>query len=843
MGPNPASLRNIAKRLPRPAARALYLTHLGHWCELILHGFWPVVVFILFGMFSLGLNDALGAEIPKALILGIFGLGVLASLLVATWRFRAPKLRDSIARVDRGKEIEPIASLLDRPALLPSEGAAQLWQHHISMAKAQAETLAPSEPDLRLSKKDPYAIRYLALLLALVAIIFLPAPQRVPVKPVNAAMLPPAGPLWEGWVEPPPYTGDPVLYLNDLGAEERLELLAGTQITVRYYDEDARQTLEQSIEPGFATTEEAMQKITLRQSGHLRVDTGTSWEIAVIPDRFPEAEILTQATASIEGPTSFSYRAEDDYDLAAASVEIALDLQSVERRYGLARNPDPRPAITRAMSLPISGSRKAFEARYEDVFQKHPWANLPVLVTISLTDAAQQTAHSPPKPMRLATPRFFDAVAAALIEQRQALLWSHKNAKNVALMLRAISYKGERLFPNAVSYLRLQRIITQLETAHKTDHVALRQEDLAEMLWSLANALESGDIDQALARLKEAQERLNQAMRNGASKEEIEKLMQDLRHATDDYMRQLSREARRQADADEQEFSRQDDGGLDDDTVRMTQQDLQAMMDRIQELMEEGRMAEAQQALEEYNALLQNMEMARQNGSGGQSAGEQALDGLSDTLREQQQLSDEAFRDLQNQQGQDGQNRPQNGNGQQGQGDAPEERQDGRSLAQELAERQNRLEEELSRQRRGLTGQGGQEEREAQRSLDEAEDAMRNAEGALREQNLSEAIDEQSTAIDALREGIRNLGDALNQQRAEADGIGDQAPLGGNEAQSPLGQDLGSGRSNTARDDMITDETLQQREDEIIDEIRKRQANRNRSERERAYLDRLLEKF
>ncbi|MFM7841660.1 MAG: DUF4175 family protein, partial [Nitrospira sp.] len=46
----------------------------------------------------------------------------------------------------------------------------------------------------------------------------------------------------------------------------------------------------------------------------------------------------------------------------------------------------------------------------------------------------------------------------------------------------------------------------------------------------------------ALERLRRAQDRLDEAIKNGADKSEIDRLMSDLRNALDDYMRQLAEE-------------------------------------------------------------------------------------------------------------------------------------------------------------------------------------------------------------------------------------------------------------------------------------------------------------
>ena len=169
------------------------------------------------------------------------------------------------------------------------------------------------------------------------------------------------------------------------------------------------------------------------------------------------------------------------------------------------------------------------------------------------------------------------------------------------------------------------------------------QSEAAEALWELAIQLEDGSLADARERLERAQDRLSEAMRNGASDEEIAELMQELRDATEDYMRQLAQQNPQNVDGTDQPQT-----GENSRTI--TQDELQAMMDRIQELMEEGRMAEAQELMEELNEMMENLQVTEnQNGEGGQSEGEQAMEGLSDTLREQQGLSDQAFRDLQEQ--------------------------------------------------------------------------------------------------------------------------------------------------------------------------------------------------
>ena len=91
--------------------------------------------------------------------------------------------------------------------------------------------------------------------------------------------------------------------------------------------------------------------------------------------------------------------------------------------------------------------------------------------------------------------------------------------------------------------------------------------------------------------------------------------MQELKEANENYMRQLRKQSER---AERNEFDQSTPG----EQMNMDMADVQAMMDRIQELMEQGRMAEAQQALEELQQMMENLRLSENNqgGEGGQSS-------------------------------------------------------------------------------------------------------------------------------------------------------------------------------------------------------------------------------
>ena len=247
-------------------------------------------------------------------------------------------------------------------------------------------------------------------------------------------------------------------------------------------------------------------------------------------------------------------------------------------------------------------------------------------------------------------------------------------------------------------------------------------------------------------------------------------------------------------------------------------------------------------------------------GGRGNSPGQQAMEGLADTLREQQGLSDQAFRDLQEQynpgaqagesQGNEGrsggQGRGQSHEGQNGEGEGMGTQQ-GRNGAPQsgsqgsLADRQEALRQELERQRGNLPGMSGEAGENARRSLERADDAMRGAEQALRDQDLAGALDNQSEAMDALRDGMKNMGEALAEQQ-NPNGQGEAFSQLGDSGSDPLGRP-GAGTQVGPGERGLPDADVYGRARKLLDEIRRRSGESDRPEIERNYLQRLLDRF
>lgn len=839
--------------LPIPRL-SVWLTHAGMLAEQVMRAFWPFfsVLMAILAALMLGLHDLVGVEtvwgVAVLAVIAVIGAGVLGIR-----RFHLPRRAEALVRLDETLPGRPIQALMDDQAIGSMDAdSVALWRAHQARMAQRAAQAEPVRPDLNLASRDPYALRYAALLALVVAALFGSFWRIGSVAEMApGAAVAGQGPTWEGWVEPPRYTGLPTLYLADQNGAT-LSVPQGSRITLRFYGEVGAHSLTETISgTGAELATEPEQDFMAETSGQLRIDgpAGREWALDVIADAAPQVAVDGPAVSEAGGQMKLPFVAGDDYGVVSGLAVIELDLDAVERRFGLAADPEPREEIEVQLPMPITGDRADFTEDLIEDFSEHPWAHLPVEITLMVTDHADQQSSSEPFKTALPARRFFDPLAAAVIEQRRDLLWARANATRVAQVLRAVSHRPEDLFRSDTAYLRLRVLLRRLEMFDDYGLKTDQQEEIAQALWDLAVLIEDGTLADALERMRRAQERLTEAMQNGASDEEIAELMQELREATQDYLQQLQRLAQENGEGGERQQ------GQNGESMQMTQADLQAMMDRIQELMEQGRMAEAQQALEEFQQMMENMRVTQGQGQGGQSEGQQAMEGLAETLREQQGLSDQAFRDLQEQfnpgaqagesQGNEGQSggqgRGQSHEGQGGRGsDQSGEGQQGQGS---LADRQQALRDELGRQQQGLPGAGTPEGDAAREALDRAGRAMNEAEDALRGDDLAEAIDRQSEAMEALREGMRSLGEALAQNQQNQPGQGTQEGDMQANNRDPLGRNPGSAGSISTDDNLLQGEDVYRRARELLDEIRRRTGETDRPQIELEYLKRLLERF
>ena len=850
----------------------LRLTRLGMAAERAVRAFWPLWTMVLLAaaLLGFGLQDQVSVEAAW------FGMMLLAALLLTALylgvrQFRWPSRVEALARLDLTLPGRPIAALMDHQAIGAGDAASvAVWQAHQRRMAARASKARAVEPDLKISSRDRYGLRYLALTLFVAAVLFGSIWRVAAVADIakgGAGTDLASGPSWEGWVEPPAYTGKPSLYLNDI-KEGPLTVPKGSRITLRLYGQVGALTLAETVSGRtgdlaageVAAASAPSQDFTAAQSGTLAINGagGREWAISVAPDAPPAIALSGPVSHEADGRMVQPFAASDDYGVVRGRAEITLDLAAVDRRFGLAAAPEPQDPLVLDLPMPISGNRAEFSEKLIDDLSQHAFANLPVTLTLFAEDAAGQTGASNPARLVLPGRRFFDPLAAAVIEMRRDLLWSRDNAVRTAQILRAVTNRPEEMTTNQRAYLQLRVALKRLEAATPLGPAV--RDELVVALWDIAVLLEEGDLADAKARLDRAQDRLSEAIKNGANEQEIAKLMQDLNEAMQDYMQQL---AEQQAQDPNQQTA---DG---QNSLQITQDQMQQMLDKLQQLMKEGRTAEAQELLNQLRNMMENMQVTQ--GQGGQpSPGQKSMQGLADTLQDQQGLSDDAFRNLQQQFNpgqQPGEQLGQNGQGE-GRKGTPDQQQpgmgDGGMPGQSpqggadapgapgqpggemsLADRQQALQNQLDAQRRNLPAEGTPEGDAARDALGRAGRAMADAEQALRDNDIPGAIDRQADAMEALRDGMRNLGKALAQTQQQP-GQADAQQFGqtGEQGQrDPLGRDLGGTGAAGTPENMLQGEDVYRRAREILDEIRRRSGEQARPDSERGYLRRLLDQF
>ena len=831
--------------------------------ERFWQAFWPLATillaaFAIWSFWSFGPSPAM-----KAVMWG-GGVAALAALVWGARRFSWPDHAARISKLDNSLSGHPISALMDEQATGRDDMASRaLWQAHLARMALRLKGVKPVSPDMRVAKNDPFSLRLIAATAAALALLFTPWADGLDATRGTSDTTGPldvASASWEGWIEPPAYTGRPSLYLADQPPGP-LAVPQGSRLTLRLYGDLGELSVATDITqaPIAADTQQSY-TFDIAQNGTLTIDgpQASAWKITAIGDTPPTVRIDGELTRRLAGDFALPFVASDDYAVTSGRAEATLGLGRIDRRHGLAIEPEPRDPLVVDLPLPYRGARTLIEGTIEEVQIEHPWAGLPVDLLLVAQDGAEQTGTSAPLSMILPARRFLHPVAKALVEQRRDLLWSRDNAPRVAQILRTVLNRPDELDLAEGAYLRLRGAIRRLEAGIAFSDLPsglpeeLRNE-VAQLLWDVAVELEDGRLADALARMKQAQDRLEQAIRDGASQEELAELMDEVREAMRDYMDQL---------AQNQENGPQSDQPPPENGIEMSQADLEAMMDRIEELMREGREDEAMQLLDQMRQMMENMQMA-QNGQSGEP-GDSAREGLQETLREQQGLSDQAFRDLQEQggpaqageaegnEGRDGgQGRGQSHDGsggedgQDGQGNGPEQ---GDSAGQggDLTQQQRELQRQLQEQRRNLPGAGDEAGQAARDALDDAGRAMGDAADALEQGDLPEALDRQADAMEALREGMRQFDEAMQNQQAQRQGEQGNSPGEGRQSsqRDPLGRNPDGQSGAVASDGPLEDgEDVYRRAQELMEELRRRSGDGDRPDLERDYLRRLLDQF
>jgi hypothetical protein len=173
---------------------------------------------------------------------------------------------------------------------------------------------------------------------------------------------------------------------------------------------------------------------------------------------------------------------------------------------------------------------------------------------------------------------FRHPVARAIIEQRRRLADRPEAREEVATALNALNNRPDLYQDDIGVFLALRsstlRLLFEKEDTTHTDVRAL--------LWDTALHLEDGGLSLAERELRDLQEALREALEEGASDEELERLMAELERAIEEYLNALARQAQEMAQ------NGQPMQPVDPNAMQVERQDLQQMFEAMRDMVRTG---------------------------------------------------------------------------------------------------------------------------------------------------------------------------------------------------------------------------------------------------------------
>tara|TARA_R110001583_G_scaffold159346_2_gene311156 strand:+ start:7313 stop:9787 length:2475 start_codon:yes stop_codon:yes gene_type:complete len=755
------------------------------------------------------------------IFLSILSVTTLVAILLPWRQFEWPGRRAVLQRIERENDLEnnPLQSLEDHIQDDEDPLTSYLWQKQLQRYETMLDHLHLPRPIPSLARIDKYGLVVLPVLLLAVGLFaghdriserfhkaFSPL-QRLGTADFNTTL----------WVTPPAYTGQipRVLRFAETGVKPNIpaaqqdtnsetnspniinvdvpvgSILAGNigsiwKPTLRA--PNGNRTVSESSDSNYVISTE------LDQAGPWRISIwGTdrlTLNVNLIADKPPALSFVSPPSITRRDHIRLDYVATDDYGMNNLDLVITPASSSIGRdpfglndtiRIDMSGSDGQAGGGINAMPTRIEGPR------FIDLVS-HPWAGLPVNLQLVSQDNAGQSGQSDIRSIILPEREFTHPVAKKLIAIRQGLLRYPDRALEMRNALLPVLYAPQAFNGHIGVFLALSVTKARL-SAHLQDREV--HQDVAGLLWHIAEEIERGSYGIAERNLMEAEERLLDALANpNVTEAEIAELIENYRRALNEYMAALAREAPQ---------NQQNPQGP---AAILEQQDLSRIVDQIDALMRAGARDQARALIDQLRELVENMQVT--SGEGGAditSTLREMLDGVRDIARRQQDLMNE---------GDDPANT--NGNG-------------------DRADQQHSLASDA----KGLTSNPGFGQFGNLSGIETAIDAMQRAAEALDHNRAHEALQQQGQAMEALQRGIGELSRAL-------EGLSQMIPmleeLSGSGNRDPLGRPVG-GDGTT----VIPEVDTLERAWRILQELRRRSGDPDRPQVEQEYIDRLLKRF
>ncbi|MBP2550217.1 uncharacterized protein (TIGR02302 family) [Neorhizobium galegae] len=820
-------------------------------------------------------------DLMRWVALGVFVFAFLMSILpLGRLRWPAPADGDRLLETRNNLPHQPVAVQEEEPAF-DTPFARALWkEHQIRMARRIAALDAGlPRPDIALH--DRFGLRAVPALLLVAAFGYSFSNSGGRLSDAVAPSAPAAriNPdlRIDAWLTPPAYTGRAPIFLTGREAPvtETVRFPQYSDLTIRVTGGEGGEAVRfapqqagtpRSLVPDEAETKDAgtgpsegrqtaaagqplaprTYKMKVTESGDLTVN-GQQWLFDVIADRAPEIAFDKPPRRAVNGALEIGFTGKDDYGIQKAIAVI----EPVEQQGAEATPLYPLPEYK--LDLPRQNAREVKGLTSRNLTE-HPLSGKRVRITLVATDGAGQEGRSAPVEMVLPARRFSEPLAAAVAEERQVFSLDTRQMPRAIALNEALALRPDETIPNLSHFLLIRSALERMKLARSEEQL----KDTADYLWEIALGIEDGQLSQAERRLRDAQDALSEALQNGASDQEIARLMQELREAMKNFMSELAQRMQNMPQG-QQNMQAQN---------MLRQRDLQNMMDQIENLARSGNRDAAQQMLSDLQRMMNNLQAGRmqrpQQGQQQQNSQmRQQIDKLGEIMQEQQRLMDQTFQldqalrdrmqrgdpDQPYEQGQNPQGQQQQGQqGQQQQGQQPTDQMTAEQLREALKQlraQQDGLGQKLKDLQKGLKDLGMQ----PGEGFGQAEREMGNAGKALGQSQGEQAVEGQGNALNALRQGAQSMMQQMMQamqqgqgQQGEGQNPGEgMASQGGQNGRDPLGRPRANSGPEFGDQVKVPDEIDVQRAREILDAIRERLGNTLSGEAERRYLERLLD--
>ena len=635
--------------------------------SIILHS-WRLFFWILlfFGLWTLSLPSFFGQSVSIITsLIFLFGLTYLVKKDI--FSFHLPETKDIDHRLEKNSALPrgQISIIEDHLANPKKHETRDLWNIAQKQSLLSFKRLKSPRVKSLISREDPSALRYIAILLFISGLMFSGNLWKEKIVsgliPFSPSYVISGGQSTNLWIKPPEYTQIEPIHLTDNEDDKRpINIPEDSNIRIRIYS-----SLGTYFPPylrngkkveklnhigdglyGIKTTIEDGKSLSITQWFIPRASWAYNFikdlppeiisdvniadkdgDVVIIEDELPplpfeeeSTEEPKKAQANNDENKVAEIKDEDPYEVLdnyqirfPLIVKDDYGVKELRMTMDIDEMVEEKPLGEKAQETRLIMSQPEVEFKISPIYDLtwHTWAGLPVTFTYEAIDHKGQIAKTDKIKLVLPERKFEHPMAKSLIAMRKRLAWDYKDsfieiAQNLETLLDAPDY-----FQNdPVIYLAIKISSARLyfnDNADKKQRIKAAKE-VINLLWYTALSIEEGDISLAKRELHEAQRALENALRDpNASDDEISQLMDNLRNKMANYFAEMQRDLQKRMENGENfpEFSADNfDDIISPDT-------LSKMMEEIEQAMRDGDEQKAQELMSQLQRMMEMMDSSK----------------------------------------------------------------------------------------------------------------------------------------------------------------------------------------------------------------------------------------